>query len=49
MSIVQILRNSDLVQNLGAVPLDRKDGEEKGRRKGRSLRIRFTCKRENPK
>lgn len=49
MSLVQTLRNPDLIQKLGAVPLERKDGKKKGRRKGRSVRTRFECKKENPK
>lgn len=47
MSIVQKSRNSELVQKLGAVQVEEKDGKEKGRRKGRSVRIGFKCKRDD--
>ena len=45
MSIVQKLRNSELVQNLGPVQLK---GKEKGRKKSISVRNKLNCKREKP-
>ena len=46
MSLVQKLNNTKLVQKLGAILSEAKDGKEKGRKKSTSVRNKFNCKRE---
>lgn len=47
MSTVQKLTNPELVEKLGAVQLEEKDGKEKDRKKGILVRNGFYCKRES--